>query len=385
MKRILILGAGFGGIAAAHRLRAGLDPADEVIIVDRRTHFMMGFRKSWGLVGEAPLEAGQRPLSALESFGIRYRQGTLTGLDPAGRAAEVDGQRLEADALIVALGAELAPELVPGLAENSFNVYDPQAIPAAAEALRAFAGGRIGLGIFGGPYKCPPAPFEMALLIHAMFKQRGVAAALEVFSPLPLSLPILGETGCSVIDARLGEAGIGFLPSHKAASVEAGTVVFEGGQRRAYDLLLAVPPHRAPGVVRASGLTQGGAWVPVEARTLQTAFAGVYAVGDVVQIMMANGKPLPKAGVFAEAMGQAAAEGILAGFAGRAPAARFEGNGGCFLETGPGEAMMVTGEFLTDPGPQVRLTEPSRAHFDEKRAFEASRLSAWFERGEKEQ
>src|SRR5690349_1528421 len=103
MKRVLILGAGFGGLAAAHRLRAGLDAADEVLVVDRRAHFVMGFRKSWGLVGAAPLAEGQRPLRALEALGIGYRQGTLTGLDPAGRAAEVDGERLEADALIVAL------------------------------------------------------------------------------------------------------------------------------------------------------------------------------------------------------------------------------------------------------------------------------------------
>jgi sulfide:quinone oxidoreductase len=379
MHRILILGAGFGGLAAAHRLRQKLEPADEVIVIDQRPHFMMGFRKSWGLVGEAPLEAGQRPLTALEDFGIRYRQGTLTALDPAGRAAEVDGQRLEADALILALGAELAPGLIPGLPEHSFNVYDPSAIPAAAEALRGFTGGRLGLGIFGNPYKCPPAPFEMALLIQAQFARRSLAAEVEVFSPLPLSMPILGEAGCSVIDSRMADAGINFLPNHKAASVEAGAVVFANGQRRAYDLLLAVPPHRAPAVVRASGLTQGD-WVPVDARTLRTSFPGVYAVGDVVQIMMANGKPLPKAGVFAEAMGQAAAEGILADFAGREPEQPFEGTGGCYLETGPGEAMMVTGEFLAQPAPRVRLTDPSRAYFDEKRSFEADRLAKWFER-----
>lgn len=379
MHRILILGGGFGGIAAARRLRARLDPADEVILVDRRAYFMMGFRKSWGLVGEAPLEAGQRPLSALERAGIRYRQGTLTGLDPAARAAEVDGQRLEADALIVALGAELAPEIVPGLSESgAHNVYDPQAIPRAAEAVQAFKGGTVGVGVFGAPYKCPPGPFEMALLLKGLFAARGVPATVEVFSPLPLSIPILGEAGCNVMDARLAEDGIGFLPNHKATAVEGQTVIFANGQRRAYDLLLAVPPHRAPGVVRQSGLTNGGNWVPVDGRTMATAFEGVYAVGDVVEVLMANGKPLPKAGVFAEAMGLTAADNVLAGLAGAAPRARFEGTGGCYLETGPGQAMMVTGDFMAEPGPKVRLTEPSRAYYDEKRAFEADRLGTWF-------
>jgi sulfide:quinone oxidoreductase len=239
-------------------------------------------------------------------------------------------------------------------------------------------GGRVGVGVFGSPYKCPPAPFEMALLLKGAFAARGVRAEIEVFSPLPLSLPILGEVGCNVMDARLAEDGIAFLANHKATAVEAGAVAFANGQRRAYDLLLAVPPHRAPAVVRQSGLTGGGAWVPVDARTMATSFENVYAVGDVVEVSMPNGKPLPKAGVFAEAMGRAAADNLLAALAGRAPEARFAGQGGCFLETGPGEAMMVTGDFLADGGPHVRLTEPSRAHYDEKRAFEAERLSAWF-------
>jgi sulfide:quinone oxidoreductase len=378
MRRILILGGGFGGVAAARRLRDRLAPEDEVILVAQRSYFMMGFRKSWGLVGESPLEAGQRPLSALERFGINFRHGTLTALDPAGRAAEVEGQRLEADALLVALGAELAPEAVPGLAEGAYNVYDPQAIPRAAEAVRAFKGGRVGVGIFGAPYKCPPGPFEMALLLKGVFAERHVPATLEVFSPLPLSIPILGEAGCNVMDSRLAEEGVAFLANHKATAVEGNEVAFINGQRRAYDLLLAVPPHRAPAVVRQSGLTGSSGWVTVDPRTMATSFEGVYAAGDVAEVPMANGKPMPKAGVFAEAMGRTAADNLLAGLEGRAPEARFDGTGGCFLETGPGQAMMVTGEFLAEPAPQVRLTESSRAYYDQKRAYESDRLGTWF-------
>ncbi len=377
MKRVLILGGGFGGIAAARRLRQTLPPDDEIILVDRRAYFMVGFRKTWALVGESSLEVGQRPLAALDRQGVQVVQGTITAIDPAARGAEVDGRRLEADALVVALGAELAPEQIPGFSGRAFNVYDPQDIPRTAAMLREFRGGRIVLGIFGAPYKCPPAPYEMVLLLKDFFQARGVNATLEVFTPQPMSLPILGQAGCSVVEGRLADNGITFLPNHKASAVEAGEVVFANG-RRPYDLLLGVPPHRCPAPVAQSGLTDGGNWVRPNPRTLETKFPGVYAVGDSVEILTADGKPLPKAGVFAEAMGEVVAERIAAAFAGRAPEATFKGEGGCYLEIGSGQAMMVQGSFLAEPAPQVQLTEPSPRYVEEKRSFENTRLQTWF-------
>lgn len=377
MRRVLILGGGFGGIAAARRLRQKLSPEDEIVLVDRRAYFMVGFRKTWALVGESSLEVGQRPLTDLRRQGLQLIQGAITALDPAARAAEVDGRRIEADAVVVALGAELAPEIVPGFPTHALNIYDPQDIPRAGEALRNVRGGRVVIGIFGAPYKCPPAPYEMALLVRGFFQAQGVKATLEVFTPQPMSLPILGQAGCDVIESRLADQAITFLPNHKATGVEAGEVVFTTG-RRPYDLLLGVPPHRCPAVVVQSGLTDGGDWVRVNPRTLETKFSGVYAVGDAVEVLMANGKPLPKAGVFAEAMGEVVAERIAATVAGQEPQAAFAGEGGCYLEVGKGEAMMVRGRFLAEPAPEVMLTEPSRAYFEEKRSFEAERLRTWF-------
>jgi sulfide:quinone oxidoreductase len=377
MKRVLILGGGFGGIAAAHRLRQKLSPEDEIVLVDRGTHFMVGFRKTWALIGESSLAVGQRPLSALEGHGVRIINGTISAIDPAARVAEVDGRRFEADAMVVALGAELAPEKIPGFQTYALNVYDPRSVPEAIETLRNFKGGRVVVGIFGAPYKCPPAPYEFALLIKGFFKAQGVSAALEVFTPQPMSLPILGQAGCDVIESRLADNGIDFLPNHKATGIEAGEVVFPT-ERRPYDLLLGVPPHRCPVAVVQSGLTAGGEWIRVNRRTLETSFAGVYAVGDVVEILTANGKPLPKAGVFAAAMGEVVAERITATFAGRESPAVFTGEGGCYLEVGNGEAMMVHGRFLAEPAPEVRLTDPSRAYLDEKRSFETGLLQTWF-------
>lgn len=377
MRRVLILGGGFGGIAAAAAARQRLPPEDEILLVDRRPYFMVGFRKTWALIGASPMEAGQRPLAALERKGIRVIQGAITAIVPEARAAEVEGRRLEADALIVALGAELAPERVPGFQAHALNLYDAQEIPRAAEAVRTFQGGRVVIGIFGVPYKCPPAPYEAALLLRGFFRDRGVHADIEVFTPQPMSLPVLGQAGCDVIEGRLADYDITFLPNHQATAVEPGEVAFTTG-RRPYDLLLGVPPHCCPQVVAQSGLTDGGEWVRVHPRTLETQFPGVYAVGDVVAIPMADGKPLPKAGIFAEAEGEVVAERIAAAFAGGESQAAFAGEGSCYLEVGGGEAMLVQGRFLTEPAPQVTLLGPSKAYLEEKRAFETERLQKWF-------
>jgi sulfide:quinone oxidoreductase len=377
MRRVLILGGGFGGVATAHALRRRLPPEDEIVVVERRPYFMLGLRKTWALVGRGTLEEGRRPLQALERFGIRILPGTITAIDPANRAVEVDGRRWEGDAMVVALGAELAPEAIPGFREHALNVYDPQEIPRAMEAVRAFRGGQVMIGIFGAPYKCPPAPYEMAFLLQDFFEARGVRARISVFTPQPMSLPVLGAAGCSVLEGRLAERGIDFLPNHKATAVEAGAVVF-GERRRPFDLLLGIPPHRCPEVVVRSGLTDGGAWVRVHPRTLETRFAGVYAIGDITEILLPNGMPLPKAGVFAEAEGEVVAERIAAVFAGREPEASFSGEGFCYLELGRGEAMLVRGRFLVEPAPEIEITEPSPNYLEEKKRFEAERLRTWF-------
>jgi sulfide:quinone oxidoreductase len=377
MRRVLIMGGGFGGVATAHALRRRLPPEDEIVVVERRPYFMLGLRKTWALVGRGTLEEGRRPLQALERFGIRVLPGTITAIDPANRAVEVDGRRWEGDAMVVALGAELAPEAIPGFREHALNVYDPQEIPRAMEAVRAFRGGQVMIGIFGAPYKCPPAPYEMAFLLQDFFEARGVRARISVFTPQPMSLPVLGAAGCSVLEGRLAERGIDFLPNHKATAVEAGAVVF-GERRRPFDLLLGIPPHRCPEVVVRSGLTDGGAWVRVHPRTLETRFAGVYAIGDITEILLPNGMPLPKAGVFAEAEGEVVAERIAAVFAGREPEASFSGEGFCYLELGRGEAMLVRGRFLVEPAPEIEITEPSPNYLEEKKRFEAERLRTWF-------
>jgi sulfide:quinone oxidoreductase len=377
MKRVLVLGGGFGGIATAHRLKQKLGNNVEVILVDRRPYFMVGFRKSWALVGESPLEAGQKPIDSLNRLGVDVRRATIEAIHPQEKAATIDGERIQADALVVALGAELNPSAVPGFIEYAYNVYDPNDLPRAEKALSEFKGGRLVIGIFGAPYKCPPAPLEMAMLIQEKFKKNGVQATIEVFTPQPVTLPILSQASCDAVDGRLLENGIRTYGHHKALSVEAGEVVFEK-RRIGFDLLLGVPPHRAPAVVREGGLTGDSGWVEINPRTCETSFEGVYAIGDSTQIVLANKKTLPKAGLFAEMMGETVAERLADLFNGKEPTAQFSGEGGCYFEVGNGEAMMIKGNFLAEPAPVVDITESSKEFYDEKVRFEMDHWAKWF-------
>lgn len=377
MARVLVLGAGFGGIATATRLRSLLGPSHDVVLADRRSDFVMGLRKTWAVLGSHPLDEGRRSLATLRERGIDVRQATVEAVDPAGRRALMDGAWLEADAIVVALGADHAPDAVPGLAEHGINVWDRANAGRAHQALASLDRGRVLVGVFGTPYACPPGPFELALLAKDALAARAAEVSVEVFGPMPIALPVVGAAESAKVEALLDAAQIAFHRGQPATSVEAGVVHMADGTDLAFDLLLAVPPHRVPQTLVDAGLAQPGGWVAVDPRTLATPFAGVYAIGDATVIRLAHGLPLPKAGLFAEAEGYAVAERIAAELAGERPTATFDGTGVCFAETGGGQAVEINARFYADP-PAAEILGPSEAAMAGKAGFEADRLAAWF-------
>jgi sulfide:quinone oxidoreductase len=377
MARALVLGAGFGGIATAVALRQQLRAGDEVLLVDRHDDFAMGLRKTWAILGISPIAYGTRSLASLSGRGIQVIQGTFERVDPAARSATVDGSTLEADALVIALGADHAMDAVPGLAEHGLNAWDRSHLDHVHGVVDAFRGGRVVVGVFRTPYPCPPAPYELALLLGDRFDARGIDAQISVFAPMPIVLPILGAASCIPLDARLEERGITFLANHAATAVTDRAVQFGSDEELPFDLLLAVPPHRCPSVLVEAGLAPAGGWVKVDRSTLQTGHPGVYAIGDATAIQLANGVPLPKAGLFAEKEGEAVAARIAAIFRGDEPTAVFDGQGACFLEMGGGEASVISGDFFADP-PAVELSAPSPELRAAKERFEMDRLARWF-------
>jgi len=380
MSRTLILGGGFGGIAVATELRAAVPDDHEIVLVDRAERFAMGLRKLWELVGHATIAEGSRPRAALAAPDVQVVRGEITAIDPAARSAVVDGETIAADQLVVALGAVPRPDLVDGLSEHGHDIWNAAGVPAAAAALRAFSGGRIVMLIAGAPYPCPPAPYECAFLLDEHLTALGLRSRsqIEVATVQPMLMPNAGKDGSEWMGARLAERGIGFRVGRKVERVGPGEIVFEQGAL-GFDLLVAVPPHRAPEVAAAAGLTNDKGWVPVDAGTLATEHPGVYAVGDVTQIVLANGLPLPKAGVMAEQEGAAVAAAIAAEVRGGPDAPPFAGTGYCFIEMGTDSAALFQGDFYAEPAPVLTIEEASAARAAEKRAFEVDRLVRWFE------
>ena len=373
-----MLGAGFGGIAVATGLRDRLGDSHFVTLVDRSPLFSMGLRKLWELVGLGTIAEGSRPRARLAGGGIEVVLAEIAAIDPAGRAADLSVGRYEADRLVVALGAARRPELVPGLVEYGHSIWDVGIIPALRRELERFERGRIALVILGAPYPCPPAPYECVMLLDDHFRDRGIRDDVEltVATLQPMLLPNAGRVGSDWLAERLDERGIAWQVGVKAERIESSRIVFEDGDLR-FDLLLAVPPHRAPQVVAASGLVSERGWIEPDPGTFATSYPGVWAVGDCTFVELANGLPLPKAGAMAAAQGDNVAAQIAAEITGEAPPEPFGGRGYCFLETGLHEAALIEGEFYADP-PAVSVADPTPAYHDEKAAFERDHLARWF-------
>lgn len=359
----LILGAGFGGIVTAQALRKALPRGDRVVLVDRVEHHLFAPSLLWLLVGRRDAPQISRPLARLARGGIEFVRGEIARIDPATRSAEVDGRRLAGDALVIALGAEYNASAVPGLAEAGHCLYTLDGATAARDALRAFRGGRLVVLTATPQYKCPAAPYEAALLVEAELRRRGMRERTEFdfYAAEPGPMMVAGPEVSAGVRGMITERGIAYHPEHQATSIDAAArrIAFANGQEATFDLLLYVPPHRAPSAVREAGLTNESGWVPVDRHTLATRFEGVYALGDLVVIPLKMGRPLPKAGVFAHGEGEVVAHNVAAAWTGRGAPRRFEGEGACFIETGAGRAGMGKGNFYAEPVPEVALRAPS--------------------------
>lgn len=377
-KRILILGAGFGGLAAATELRKGLGQDHRVIIIDRKKSFMMGLVKLWILEGSRKLEESQTPLEGLNAKGIEYLNDEVTKIDIAQDRVQAKGHGwIEYDYLIVALGAELAPDRIAGFVGRGYNLYDAQQVPRLREKLLALERGRVAVAIMGMPYKCPPAPYEASMLIDSMLTRHGTRnnIELDIYSPAPIALPVAGpQISANVVDI-VSQRGIRFHPSHKLKSVTDSKLEFENGSKADYDLLVGIPPHKVPEIVREAGLTEGD-WVAVDRNTMKTKFKNVYAVGDVTEIKTGS-LALPKAGIFAEEEAKVAARQIIDEISARPAVATFAGQGYCFMDVGNSRAGYLEGDFFNPAGPSLRLEAPSERNFQKKQDFERTRLKEW--------
>jgi sulfide:quinone oxidoreductase len=378
---VVVLGGGIGGIVAANRLRRMLAADDRVVLVEREPVFRFAPSFLWLLTGDRSPERISAPLGRLRRRGIEVVEAEVHAIEPDVQRVQTAAGPIGYTRLVVALGADLAPELLPGFAEAVIDVYTLDGALAARHALEAFEGGRLAVLVSRLPYKCPAAPYETALLAESILRRRGIrdASAVDVYTPEPLPMPTagaaMGVAVCGVLEAH----GIGFHPEQTAESVDGETreLTLQTGHRVGYDLLLGIPPHTAPRVLRDSPLAGPNGYVPVDPATLATGAHGVFAIGDATAIPIAGGKFLPKAGVFAGKQAQLVASRIAAELKGTVPTGSFDGSGSCFLEVGDGAAAFASGTFYGDDGPSMRLHRPGRHWHLAKVALERYWLRRW--------
>ena len=374
--RVLVLGAGFGGLEVSTRLSESLGDDVEVTLLDKAEGFVFGFSKLDVMFGRTTADAVLHRYADLVRPGVRFVRTTIRSIDPVARRVETDDGTFEGDVMVVALGADLDPAATPGLVEAGTEFYTVDGAFAARDVLRDFAGGRVVVAVTSTPFKCPPAPSETALLVHDLLTARGIREACEIHLVMPLGAPIPPSPAASAtLLTAFAERGIAWHPETLVRSLdpERRVAVLAGGGEMPFDLFLGVPKHQVPTVVQESGMCVDG-WAPVDPLTLETAFPGVYAVGDVTSV------GTPKAGVFAERQAAVVAERVIAQHASAELDATYDGLGICYLELGHGQVAKVEVAFTPGGPPNGRFDPPSADLLADKAEFGSSRVRRWFGR-----
>src|ERR671924_47932 len=364
--KALILGGGSGGLATAGRLKELLGDKVSVIVVDKRTSFVMGFSLLRVMTGEKTEQEVAVSKEKVSQKGIKFINTEVNGIDVKNSIVRTGQAEFAYDYLVIALGAELVPEKVPGF-QSAFHMYTLEDAMKLRDALSSFRGGSVRLVVCSTPFKCPPAPYEAAMLIDDYLRSKGLRdkSDIQIFTPEPQPMPIAGPEVGNTVVSMLNEKGIGFHNNAKVSLIDGSSkqIVFENGTREEYDLLIAIPPHTSPKVVRESsgdGLADASSgWITVNPKNMQTKHDRVYAIGDVAAVKLPSGMMLPKAATFAFGQAEIVASNIASSVLGTETRS-WDGFGECFIETGSGNAAYGSGSFYSSPKPVINLQIPNK-------------------------
>jgi sulfide:quinone oxidoreductase len=372
--RVVVLGAGFGGLELSTILSDTFMDALDLTLIDRSDHFVFGFSKLDVMFGRETPDAVRLAYRNVVKPGVRFRQETITAIDPVTRQVTTDRGTYDADVLVVALGADYDLDATPGLTECGNEFYTFEGALRLREVLPTFSEGRAIVGVTSTPFKCPPAPSEAALLLHDYLSKRGVRDACQISLVMPFGVPVPpSPTASSALLSAFAERDITFVPDRLVRALDPArrVAILDDQSEMAFDLFLGIPKHRVPAVVEESGMTEGG-WIPVNPKNLKTRFPGVFAIGDVTSV------GTPKAGAFSEGAARVVAASLVAEFQGKEEPSAYKGEGSCYVEFGANRVGRVDVDFLSGPSPTGSFLDPSTALVGEKDHFGASRRRRWF-------
>ena len=372
--RMVVLGAGFGGLELSTMLSEALGERLDLTLIDKSDSFYFGFSKLDVMFGRKTPDAVRLAYSNIVKPGVRFHQEEIIAIDPEARRITTNKGTYEADILVIALGADYDQAGTPGLIEGGNEFYSFTGAERLREVLPTFLKGRAIVGVTGPSFKCPPAPSEAALLLHEYLTARGVRDTCEISLVMPFGIPIppSPDTSNALLTA-FAERGITFVPNRLVRALDPArrVAILDDESEMPYDLFLGIPKHRVPAVVAASGMTENG-WIPVNPKNLKTRFPGVYAIGDVTSV------GTPKAGVFSEGAARVVAASLITELQGGEQPPAYAGAGSCYIEFGGGRIARVDVDFLSGSSATGIYYPPSDALMAEKEHFGSSRRARWF-------
>jgi len=372
--RVLVLGAGFGGLEIAATLSGKIGDRLDLTLIDKNASFFFGYSKLDVMFGRRSASSVKHSYGLIKQPGVRFKQETITSIDPVSKKVTTREGSYEADVIVVALGADYDIEATPGLSEAGQEFYSFEGAEKVRDLLPAFQKGHVIVGVCSFPFKCPPAPSETALLLHEYLVRQGVRKQCRISLVVPFELPIPPSYGTSkALLKSFKEKEITYIPEMMVGAIDPRKKVAEldDGREISFDLFLGIPEHRVPTVVEESGLVFSE-WVPVDQHSMLTRYPRVYAIGDVASA------GIPKSGHFAAAEARSAAESILSEFEGYEFTEGFNGKGHCYVEFGEGKVARAEVDFYTKTYATGIHYSASRAISQEKKLLEEECKARWF-------
>jgi sulfide:quinone oxidoreductase len=347
--RVVVIGGGVGGTLAANLLSKELGRDVAVTVLDPLGMHVYQPGFLYLALGKANGRWLVRDERLLLRDDVQLVIESAARIDPDEGVVRLSrGGALPYDYLILATGARLVPEQVPGFLEAAHDFYSFDGAQRLREALREFNGGRILVGVAGIPYKCPPAPVEFTLMLERYLDERGVRDRSEVTLLSPLNRAFTIESASELVQPIMERRGISLATFFNVETVDpsAGVVTSLEGEKAEYDLLVLVPPHRGAQVVEASGLGDRSGWIPTDPATLQhKEHERIFAIGDATDL------PISKSGSTAHFEAPVVASRIASLIKGTAPRESYGGRVMCFLETGGGKATVLRFDYEHPPVP----------------------------------
>ena len=358
MDRILILGGGVGGTLTANllvkKLRRRMDRGEVTVTVVDATGqhtYQPGFM--YIAMGGERASNLKRPERSLLDHRVSLVVGEVDRVDEAVRLVHLaNGEQLAYDHLVLATGSRIVPEEIPFFEAEAHHFYTADAAKKLREALDAFTGGRVVIGIAGMPYKCPPAPLEVAFLIEDELRRRGLRNKSELHFCSPIGRAFTIESVSEMATPMLERKGIELHTFFNVEAIDPGRKVVQSleGEELPYNLLILVPPHKGAQFLMDSGLAPApGGWLPTDRNTLQVGGRpNIFALGDGTDL------PLSKAGSTAHFEAPVVTERIAAAIEGREVDAKdgvYYGKVMCFFEIGDGKGTLLQFDYDHPPKP----------------------------------